>query len=309
MEPYASESDPPKVPETTGGDESADWRALYPFASHYHPVAGGRLHYLDEGTGQPLLMVHGNPTWSFYWRNLVTAFRGRKRVVAVDHLGCGLSDKPGDYEYSLAHHVANLKSLVESLDLNRIVLLVHDWGGPIGLLTALELAERIDRLVIFNTGAFPPPFIPWRIRVCRWPLIRSWGLRGLNLFPRAALTMATHQPARLTPAVRQGLLAPYDSWANRVAIEQFVRDIPTHPRQPTWQLLQRLADRLPEVFADHPVLLAWGMRDWCFRPSCLERLEAMFPRAQVHRFADAGHYVIEDAHERIIPLVDDFLSA
>ena len=284
-----------------------DWRSLYPFPSHSMQLDGLRYHYLDEGRGQTLLMLHGNPTWSFYWRNLILAFRDRYRVVAQDHIGCGLSDKPQDYPYCLDQHVSNVVRLIEHLDLSQITLMLHDWGGAIGLGAALKVPDRIARLVLFNTGAFPPPFVPFRIRVCRTPLIGRWAVRGLNLFARAALTMAVEKPDRMTPAVRSGLLAPYDSWANRVAIHRFVADIPMSRHHPTWQTLAEIEDGLPSL-ACRPIEIIWGMRDWCFRPACLDRFLAHFPEARVHRLDDAGHYVIEDAHKRIIPLVADFLE-
>ena len=283
------------------------WRQLYPFKSHFVDLQGLRYHYLDEGRGRPLLMVHGNPTWSFYWRNLVLGLRDDYRVLAVDHMGCGLSDKPAEYEYALPQHIANLVSLVDHLDLSQITLLAHDWGGAIGLGAALQRKQRFSRVILFNTAAFPPPFIPLRIRLCRTPLLGTWAIRGANLFARAALWMATERPRRMTEPVKAGLLAPYDSWAHRIAIDRFVRDIPLTQQHPTWSLLDEIERGLVE-FANHPVQLIWGMRDWCFRPSCLERFRQILPHAEVHCLADAGHYVVEDAHERIVPLVQEFLS-
>jgi pimeloyl-ACP methyl ester carboxylesterase len=285
-----------------------DWHALYPFTSHWLQIDTLRYHYLDEGEGPPLLMLHGNPTWSFYWRNLVVALRDQYRVVVPDHIGCGLSDKPQEYDYCLQRHIGNVVRLIEHLDLSQVTLMVHDWGGAIGLGAALKVPDRIARLVLFNTGAFPPPFVPWRIRACRTPLVGRWAVRGLNLFARAALTMAVEHSDRMTPAVRAGLLAPYDSWANRVAIDRFVADIPTTRRHPTWETLSKIERGLPSL-ADRPIQMIWGMRDWCFRPCCLERFREAFPDAEVHRLEDAGHYVIEDAHQRIIPLVRTFLEA
>jgi len=284
-----------------------DWRSLYPFGSHHLSIDSLRYHYLDEGTGQPLLMVHGNPTWSFYWRNLVSAFRDRYRTVVPDHIGCGLSDKPQDYPYRLERHIENLVRLIEHLDLTDITLLVHDWGGAIGLGAALRVPNRVARIVLFNTGAYPPPFIPFRIRICRTPIVGQWAVRKLNLFARAALTMAASNPDRMTPDVRAGFLAPYDSWKHRIAIYRFVADIPMTRRHPTWQILANIESGLPSL-ADRPIQMIWGMPDWCFTPACLERFLAIFPAAEVHRLEDAGHYVIEDAHERIVPLVDRFLN-
>lgn len=284
-----------------------DWRRLYPFASHEIRLDSLRYHFLDEGAGSPLLMVHGNPTWSFYWRNLVAALRDRYRVVVPDHIGCGLSDKPQEYSYTLDQHIRNLVRLIEHLDLRDVTLLAHDWGGSIGLGAALRTPERFARFVLFNTGAFPPPRIPLRIRVCRTPVLGRLAVQGLNLFARAALSMATNKPERMTREVRAGLLAPYDSWAHRIATYRFVKDIPRTPRHATWQTLNDIEAGLPGL-ADRPVQFIWGMKDWCFTPACLDRLLESFPQAEVHRLADAGHYVVEDAHERIVPLVVDFLE-
>ena len=278
------------------------WRNLYPFRSHYLPIGPHRLHYLDEGHGQPLLFVHGNPTWSFYWRNLILGLRDDYRCVAVDHIGCGLSDKPQKYNYTLARRIDDLCQLVEHVDLSDATLVAHDWGGAIGLGTVLRLRERFKRIVLFNTGAFPPPFVPWRIAACRTPLCGTLAVRGLNAFARAALTMAVEKPERMTADVRAGLLAPYDNWANRVAIDHFVRDIPFSPRHPTWRVLEQIEAGL-ESLAGLPIQLIWGMRDWCFRPECLERFRKHWPVAQVQQLEDCGHYVVEDAHERIVLLL------
>lgn len=286
------------------------WRELYPFQSRMYDLEPGRserrIHYVDEGAGSPLLMVHGNPTWSFYYRSLVLAFRDRYRTIACDHLGCGLSDKPQDYPYTLAQHTDNLCRLIDALDLRDITLVVHDWGGAIGLGAAVARPERISRLVILNTGAFPPPYIPARILACRTPLVGRIALRGLNLFARAALTMATRRPGGLPEDVREGLLAPYNSWRNRVAIWRFVRDIPVTKRHPTWQTLLKLETHLPRL-ADRPVQLIWGLGDWCFDTRCLDRFEKIFPRARVRRLPQAGHYLLEDAPDEVAGEIDRFL--
>jgi haloalkane dehalogenase len=289
-----------------------DWRREYPFRSNYLTLGGVRMHYLDErpNGGEPvetLLCVHGNPTWSFYWRHLVSAWRGRYRLVVPDHVGCGLSDKPQDYEYRLAQHVANLRQLIADLDLQNITLLAHDWGGAIGLGAAVAEPERFARLVLFNTAAFRSDRCPWRIRVCRTPLLGPLGVRRLNLFARAALSMATAQPDRFTPEVCAGYLAPYDSYANRVAVQRFVEDIPLSPSHPSYATLASIERGLSSL-ARLPTSLIWGMLDWCFTAHFLERFRIFLPRAEVHRLYGAGHYVVEDAHERIVPLVEAFFN-
>jgi len=285
--------------------EIPDWKSLYPFESRSIELDGHRYHYLDEGRGDVLLMVHGNPTWSFYWRELIRAFRPNYRVVAVDHIGCGLSDKPAEYPYCLAQHVANLGRLIEQLDLRKITLLAHDWGGAIGLGAAIAARQRFSRFVMFNTAAFRSDQIPWRIRICRTPLLGPLAVLGLNAFARAALTMAVTKP--LSSAARAGLLAPYDSWAHRQAIDRFVRDIPMSPAHPSYPTLLAIEQRLGEL-RDAPFLFVWGMQDWCFTPNFLNRFLEFFPAAEVHRLNDAGHYVVEDAHEQIVPIVTEFLA-
>lgn len=305
----------------------ADWRALYPFTSHWFslPVSTAsapgilqespgtqgphRLHYVDEGAGQGcVLCVHGNPTWSFYYRTVVLEQRRHARVVAVDNLGCGLSDKPQNYRYELNQHIANLVALIEHLDLRDVTLVVHDWGGAIGLGAALDVRERIAGLVILNTAAFPPPFIPLRIAACRLPLVGNWAMRRLNLFARAALTMTLHRLPCLPKAVAEGLIAPYDSWDHRIAIARFVQDIPTHPQQATWQRLSAIEAALPELDS-LPTEIVWGMQDWCFRPECLSRIQQLLPRAHVNRLEDVGHYVMEEASSEVNAAIERCLEA
>lgn len=290
--------------------ESPAAAAFSPFPANWLQLPDGRLHYVDE---QPageaagtLLFVHGNPTWSYHWRRLIAGFRDRWRCVAPDHLGCGLSDlQPRPLR--LADHIANLRQLVTQLDLRRVTLVAQDWGGAIGLGTLLAERERFERIVLFNTGAFRPWFCPWRIRVCRWPVVGKLALQGANGFSRAALTMTLSRTSRLSPEVAAAYLAPYDSWPRRAAVYQFVRDIPLSAAHPTWQTLGEIEDRLPEL-ADMPATLIWGERDWCFTPECRERFEQVWPQAASHRLADVGHWVVEDAPEEAERLVREFLE-
>jgi haloalkane dehalogenase len=286
-----------------------DWQAEYPFTPHYVSVNGHRLHVVDRGAGPAVLMLHGNPTWSFMYRHLVRALSPSLRVIAPDHLGCGLSDKPQDWPYRLSDHIANLEALVdEHLRLDRFSLVVHDWGGPIGMGYAVLHPERIDRLVLLNTAAFLLHRCPWRIRICKLPVFGPLAVRGANAFARAAITMAVGKGHCLSPAARAGMLRPYDTWRNRIAILRFVQDIPLNSRHPTWDLVATIQKNL-HLLADRPVLICWGTQDFCFNEPFLEVWQRYFPRAQVHRFADAGHYLLEDAADRVVPLVQAFLEA
>ena len=135
--------------------ELDDIKDLYPFESNFLELEDGlKMHYIDEGEGEVLLMLHGNPTWSFYYRNLIQSFQKKYRCIAPDHIGCGLSDKPQDYNYTLSTHIDNLEQLVNSLGLKDITLVMHDWGGSIGMGLAVRQPKLIKRLIIFNTAAF-----------------------------------------------------------------------------------------------------------------------------------------------------------
>jgi len=317
--------------------ESASWRDLYPFESNFFDIDGFRYHYLDEfdsavgggaslefaaleaatsaaaGPIRPpdspptLLFVHGNPTWSFHWRRLILALRGQYRCIAPDHLGCGGSDlQPRPLR--LADHIDNLVRLVESLDLRQVTLVAQDWGGAIGLGAALRAVGRFDRIALFNTGAFPPWFIPWRIRVCRWPVVGRLAVQGGNAFSLAALRMTLSRSARLDPRVAHAYLAPHRDWRHRGAVYQFVQDIPLSAGHPTWQTLADIESQLPAL-ASLPIQLIWGMRDWCFTPACLDKFCGIWPAAEIHRLADVGHWVLEDAPGEAQSILGGWLDA
>ncbi|MCO6045884.1 alpha/beta fold hydrolase [Aeoliella sp. ICT_H6.2] len=284
------------------------WRELYPFDSHWFSVPLGRVHYVDEGPheGRPLLFVHGNPTWSFHWRGLIGPLHHRYRTVAIDHLGCGLSDKP-QQRIRLEDHISHLVGLVEHLDLRDVTLVAQDWGGAIGLGAMLRVPERLSRIVLFNTGAFPPWYIPKRIAVCRAPVFGRLAVQGLNAFTRAALSMTLARRAALAPEVANGYLDTTRGWSNRRQTYEFVVDIPMKKSHPTWQTLDRIDRRLASL-ADRPAMLVWGMKDWCFRPDCLKRFKEAWPNAEVHRLDDVGHWVVEDAPEEALKLATEFLA-
>ncbi len=287
---------------------SFDWKTLYPFTSHFCDVGGHQLHYLDHGSGLPVVAVHGNPTWSFYYRNLVETLGQRYRVIAPDHIGCGLSDKPQDYNYVLSQHIDNLEHLlINELKLKECILCLHDWGGAIGMGFAARHPEKIKGLIILNTAAFLLPECPLRIRICRTPLLGQFIIRTCNGFARAALYMAACHQERLTDAIRAGYLAPYDNYRNRIANLRFVQDIPFSAKSETGKTVTDIQKRL-HLFAEKPILICWGEKDFCFTTNFLNIWTQYFPKAVVHRFSDAGHYVLEDAFERILPLVKDFLK-
>lgn len=278
--------------------------AEYPFQPRYIPISGQRMAYVDEGSGPVVVMVHGNPSWSYLYRNLINALRDRYRCIAPDHIGCGFSAKPQDYPYRLENHISNLEQLLDSLAVKRCVLVVHDWGGAIGLGWAGRHPERVAGVVVLNTAAFPSNRLPFRIALCRWPLLGPLLVRGLNGFARAATFMAVNR--RMPGKVARGFLAPYDSWASRIAIQRFVQDIPMDKDHPSWPTLLAVEDSLPHLH-HCPFLLCWGGQDFCFNDTFYQEWCRRIPRVEAHYFADAGHYVLEDALPAILPLLNSFL--
>lgn len=278
----------------------------YPFTSHYLSFREGRLHYVDEGDGPVILMVHGNPTWSYYYRNLIQQFRKTHRVIAVDHMGCGFSDKPEDYNYCLRQHIENIERLILSLKIEKFSLMVHDWGGAIGMGLTLSRLHDIEKIVVFNTAAFRSMQIPFRISICRLPVIGEFIVRFFNGFARPAITMAVVN--KMPRDIAMGYLGPYDSWKNRVAIYNFVKDIPLKPTHKSYQKLVEIEDNLIKVKeAGIPIKIIWGGRDFCFNDNFFNEWRIRFPAATHHYFQDGGHYIVEDKKEEIARLLKDFL--
>lgn len=283
--------------------------SLDPLRSQYYRLASGhKLHYVEAGQGEDVwVCVHGNPTWAFYFRPLLLAMQSQVRILAVDHLGCGLSDKPQDAAYRLQDHCDNLTEWMDGLGLSRVTFVVHDWGGAIGLGAAVAFPERVRRLIVTNSAAFTSVDIPRRIALCRIPWIGEWAMRRWNLFARAACVMATKKG--LTAEERAGLLAPYGSYADRIAIARFVQDIPLHAKHPSFATLQAIEEKLPQLAeAKIPMLFLWGMQDFCFNPEFLAQWRRFFPQAQIWACETAGHYLFLDAMEACVDQITAFLA-
>ena len=264
---------------------------LYPFQSRFLDRNGIRQHYLDEGQGPPVVMVHGNPTWSFYYRNLVHALRGEHRCIVPDHIGCGLSEKPSQekYDYTLRSRIDDLEALLDHLGISECSLVVHDWGGMIGMAYAVRHPERIRKLVVLNTGAFPLPMgkrLPFALWLGRNTRLGTWLIRRLNLFCRLAARIGTKRK-RLPPEVRAEYLRPYDSWDNRIAVAKFVQTIPLKPGDPGYDIVAEVGNGL-ERLKSKPMLIAWGLRDFVFDRYFLDEWQRRFPEAEVMRFDDCG---------------------
>lgn len=284
---------------------------IYPFEGKFLDLNGNRMHYLDEGSGDPVVMVHGNPTWSIYYRNLVFALRDSHRCIVPDHIGCGYSDKPDDsrYNYTLSQRVTDLETLLDSLNIREnITLIVHDWGGMIGMAYATRHPERIKRLVVLNTSAFHLPktkMFPWPLWLVRTP-IGALLVRGFNAFAATAARVCTTR-IRMSPELRRAYCAPYDSWANRIATLRFVQDIPLRPRDRSYDIVSQVEKNIDSL-AEKPLLICWGLKDFVFDRHFLQLWEEAFPNAEIHRFEDCGHYILEDACDEVIAYVKSFIA-
>ena len=284
---------------------------LYPFKSNYFDRDGLKYHYLDEGSGNPVVMLHGNPTWSFYFREPIKALRSQFRVIVPDHIGCGLSDKPGlnRYAYRLQNRIDDLQSLLGKLEINKkITLVLHDWGGMIGMAYAVAHPDRIARLIILNTAAFLPPGnkpIPVRLRLIRnlkW--LATPAVLGLNLFAQGAIFMAARK--KLSPDVQAGLTAPYNCWNNRIATLKFVEDIPLVPGDHSYHIVQETDNKLA-LLQDVPMLISWGAHDFVFDRDYYDEWRRRFPDAEAYLYNDAGHYILEDVPDQLTDRIKRFL--
>ena len=286
---------------------------MYPFSGNYLEIRGQRMHYLDEGPrdAPPVLMLHGNPTWSFYYRNLVIALRSQFRCIVPDHIGCGLSDKPDDaqYDYRLESRIEDIRTLLDHLDLERpLTLVVHDWGGMIGFAWAVGNPERVARMVVLNSAAFPMPAdkrMPAALRLARDTAIGAFLVRRFNAFSGIAARVAFKKP--VAKEVRQAYTLPYDSPANRIATLKFVQDIPLCESDPGFEILINTAEHL-HLLNDKPCLVAWGEKDFVFDTPFLNKWLEYFPGAEIHRYPDCGHYVLEDGGPALIDTIGNFIG-
>jgi len=286
----------------------------YPFTPARLEVRPGiAMSYLDEGPrdGEVVVMLHGNPSWSYLWRRLVLGLRDRYRCIVPDHVGMGLSDRPGDahYDYTLQSRVDDLGRLLAHLRIDGpVTLAVHDWGGMIGFGWALSHMPQVRRLVILNTAAFPLPAakpMPWQLSLGRDSRVGGFLIRGFNLFARGAAYLGS---VRRPPAdVRRAFIEPYKGWRNAISTLRFMQDIPLRKDDRAWPLVVESGERLPQ-YADRPAFIGWGLRDFVFDRHFLDGFRRALPQAEVHAFDDAGHFVLEDKHEALVPAIRAFLE-
>jgi haloalkane dehalogenase len=275
---------------------------LFPFESHYADVAGARVHYVDEGSGPPLLLLHGNPTWSFLYREIVAGLRDRHRCIAVDHPGFGLSSPAPGYRYTPAEHAHVLEGLVLRLDLAGVTMMVQDWGGPIGFAVATRHPERFAAFVIANTWAWPKadPGTQLFSRLLGGPVGRRLILNR-NLFVERLLPAGVRRRT-LPEAVMDAYRGPFPTPASRRPTAVFPREIlASRP------FLADIERRLPRV-SDRPALIVWPTKDVAFGARERRRWEELFPDHRTVLLEGAGHYMQEDAPEEIVSAIRDWRS-
>lgn len=307
--------------------QPTDWTfdGTWPYEPRWFDSTDGRMHYVDEGPrdGRPVVLVHGNPTWGYLYRNFIPALvEAGHRAIVPDHLGFGLSDKPDDAElYRVPRHAERLDALLESLDLRGAVVVPQDWGGPIGLRWATRHPERVDGLFVLNTFAhgwkperLPPGKdrvpLPLPLHLFRAPVIGELLVKGLDAFKRGFLFQqgVVHRE-RLTPTVKRAYRSVHRGWSERTAILVFPREIPVTDGGPVIAMNAEVEQGLQRHFRSKPVHIAWAMKDPAFVPEYLDTLWLdTFPDAGVTRLDDAGHYLQEDAHERIVPELVRFVG-
>lgn len=286
----------------------------YPSESSCYTLINNRnMHYLEGGKDNEdaIIMLHGNPSWSFYYRHLFTALTDKYHCVVPDHIGMGLSDKPanGEYNFTLEQRVDDLDALLNALGIdNQITLIVHDWGGMIGMAYATRYPEKIKRLVISNTAGFHIPKgveIPWQLKLSRTPFLGALLNQGVNAFCRVAVKQCvTREP--MTDEIKNAYLAPYNNWKNRLSVLRFVEDIPLDKGHVSYAMVDQV-DKQLEQFSAIPILVCWGVYDFVFDRHYLNEWKRRLPSAEYHEF-DAGHYLLEDAGNEVIPIIQSFLE-
>lgn len=284
---------------------STGWlnREEYPFESQYQRVKNGNMHYVDVGRGQPIVMVHGTPTWSFAYRSLIKGLSGEYRCIAMDHLGFGLSDKPKTFSYKPAAHAENLECLIQNLGLRNIILVVHDYGGPIGLNYAIHHPQNVSRIVLMNSWMWSLKGDPTLEKTNTFVNKRlgTFLYEKMNFSARFLLRQAVAEKINLPKYIQDQYVGPFPTPDSRRAPLAMARELIGSSEwfESLW--------RARETIQDIPALLLWGMKDNFITLDALERWHNLFKHQRMIRLANAGHLVQEDQLSTLCGLVKDFL--
>lgn len=286
--------------------DDTDWidRNEYPFESHYFQTSAGKLHYVDEGEGQPVVMVHGNPAWSFLYRKLIKQLSPHYRCIAPDHIGFGLSDKPADWSYLPEDHAKNLAALIDNLALKNVTLVVQDWGGPIALNYAVTHPANVTRLVVMNTWAWPVNHDFHYVSFSAFmggPIGRLL-IKRRNFFAGTFMRAAFGDKSKLTKLAHRHYLRSLPTAADRKGCYVFPKQIVAST---PWlaQLWSKIA-----ILKDKPTLFVWGMKDVAFREKELLRWQDALPNSHTVRLPTVGHFIPEEAPEELGQAVSAFLA-
>ena len=288
----------------------ATFAGTFPFAPHYMDLESFQMHYVDVGEGDPLVLLHGDPTWGYLYRHFLPPLATRARCIVPDHMGMGKSGVPaGPYPYRLRHHIDNLEAFILRLELRDITLAVHDWGGPVGLGFAIRHPSRLKRLILMNTWAFaqwPGGPLPRLIELIRSPRGEAF-IMGKNGYVQPALVGTTAHSNHLTETALDAYLAPFRTPESRLALLCWSRDIPVTTGDASYAEMQQIQNGLTQ-FRHLPVLLVWGMQDPVLPPTVLRIWQQLYPHATTHEIEEASHFLQEDAPERIAQAVEQFLE-
>jgi haloalkane dehalogenase len=278
----------------------------FPFRPKFREINGFQMHYVDEGPGEPVVCVHGEPTWGYLYRKFITPLARSNRVVVPDHMGFGKSDVPQDMPYVLAQHVDNLTKLLLELDLRDITLVFQDWGGPISFGFATAHPERVKRLVIMDTGVgvLPPGSKTW-ISDMEEKGITEEVLGNMGTFiPQMFASTLVHRTA--TETMIRAYTAPFHAIASCKGAIAFPRDIPVGDDHPSAATMRSIQKRL-DLLKDKAKTIIWGMQDSIFPRAVLDWWKKVYPDAERHELSEAGHFLQEDEPEKIVAIIADFL--
>jgi haloalkane dehalogenase len=275
-------------------------REVYPFRSRELALREGRMHYVDEGSGDPVVLVHGTPTWSFEWRHVIAALAPRRRVIAMDHLGFGLSERPADVPYTPEWHAKNFDEFITKLNPAPFTLVVHDFGGPIALGFAERNPELVKRVVIVNSWMWSfadDKEMAGRAKIAGGAF-GKWLYEWMNFSLRVIAPSAWGDKRKLTPAIQKQYLDRFpDRWSRGAVLWALARSLlgSSAHYESLWQNRRTLADR--------PMTIVWGMKDSAFKPYQLAKWREAFPKAQVVEVAGAGHWPHEEEPDAVVAAI------
>ncbi len=274
------------------------FRAQFPYQSRFFNVGAYRLHYIDEGCGPLILMLHACPLWSFEFRHLIRVLKKTHRVIALDQMGFGLSDKPQDFDYRIETHTEHMERFVREMDLKDITLLMHGRGSAVGMSYAIRHTANIRGFVTLNTMAFSDFGLPWRLMACRWKWIGAKLALLLNIFQR--------DTDKLPPDVREAYNYPFPTDESKIAFQRFIEDIPCVPEDSSSQTMFEIEASL-WLLREKPAAIIWSKHDWMYPERNLKKWQQYFPKANVYMLENSGRCPTEDCPEQIEQIVSAFL--